>query len=118
MTLTAIHHVSLNVTDVPAAIDFYVNGLGLHQREDRPDFSFDGAWLDVGTQQVHLIEAPAPDRLGQHFAVAVDDLDAAVAELRERGLDVGDPKPVGRARQAFLSDPSGNVIELHQPPAR
>jgi catechol-2,3-dioxygenase len=28
---------------------------------------------------------------------------------------VTDASPVGSARQAFLSDPSGNGIELHEP---
>ena len=49
------------------------------------------------------------------FAIQVADLDAAVAELRAGGVDVGDPAPVGTGRQAFLHDPSGNMIELHQP---
>jgi glyoxylase I family protein len=44
----------------------------------------------------------------------VEDLDDTVVELRERGVEVSDPRPVGSSRQAFVSDPSGNVIELHQ----
>lgn len=110
----ALHHVSINVDDVGAALRFYVEGLGLVPRPDRPDFSFGGAWLDAGGQQVHLIEGAPPDRLGQHFALQVGDLDATVAELRDVGLDVSDPKPVGTSLQAFVSDPSGNVVELHQ----
>ena len=35
-----------------------------------------------------------------------------MAELRARGLTVTDPVSVGRARQAFLDDPSGNRVEL------
>jgi glyoxylase I family protein len=110
----AIHHVSVNVSDVDACVAFYTDALGATVRSDRPDFGFGGAWLDVGGQQVHLIEGRVPDALGQHFAVRVADLDAAVAELRGRGLEVGDPSPVGAGRQAFLTDPAGNTIELHQ----
>ena len=115
----AVHHVSINVADVPAAVRFYVDVLGLVERDDRPDFGFGGAWLDAGSggQQVHLIEAAVPDGLGQHFALLVDDLDAVVAELRAGGHRVGDPSPVGRSRQAFVTDPSGNLVELHEPPA-
>jgi glyoxylase I family protein len=111
----AVHHVSINVADVDAALAFYVDVLGLSPRGDRPDFAFGGAWLDAGGQQVHLIEAEPPSPLGQHFALQVEDLDAAVAELRARAVDVTDPKPVGSSRQAFLTDPSGNLVELHQP---
>jgi glyoxylase I family protein len=112
-----LHHVSINVSDVDAARDFYTRVLGLTERADRPDFDFDGAWLDIGGQQVHLIEAEVPPECGQHFAVAVTDLNAVVAELRGLGVAVTDPVPVGRGRQAFVNDPSGNRVELQQPPA-
>jgi glyoxylase I family protein len=110
----AVHHVSINVDDVEAALAFYTGVLGLEPRTDRPDFGFGGAWLDAGGQQVHLIEGRPPAGLGQHFALLVEDLDGVVAELRERAVEVSDPKPVGSSRQAFVTDPSGNLVELHQ----
>ena len=109
-----MHHVSINVDDVDAALSFYTDVLGLRRRTDRPDFAFGGAWLDAGGQQVHLIEGTPPTAAGQHFALQVDDLDGTVAELRGRDVEVSDPRPVGSSRQAFLSDPSGNLVELHQ----
>jgi glyoxylase I family protein len=112
-----LHHVSINVSDVDAARDFYTRVLGLTERADRPDFSFGGAWLDAGGQQVHLIEAEVPPELGQHFALAVTDLDAVVGELRALGVAVTDPVPVGPGHQAFVTDPAGNRVELQQPPA-
>jgi glyoxylase I family protein len=111
----AVHHVSINVDDVDAAVAFYVDVLGLVPRQDRPaDIGVDGVWLDAGGQQVHLIHAPAPTARGQHFALLVDDLDTAVDELRAREVNVSEPAPVGRSRQSFLNDPAGNLIELHQ----
>jgi glyoxylase I family protein len=110
----AVHHVSINVDDVDAAREFYVGVLGLALRADRPDFGFGGAWLDAGGQQVHLIEGELPTAVGQHFALLVGDLDATVAELRGQGIRVSDPSPVATGRQAFLTDPAGNVVELHQ----
>jgi glyoxylase I family protein len=110
-----VHHVSINVSDADESTTFYTDVLGLTRRSDRPDFTFRGAWLDLGDQQVHLIEGEVPDNRGQHFAIQVADLDATVAELRNRGIDVPDPKGVGAARQTFLVDPSGNVVELHEP---
>lgn len=109
-----VHHVSVNVDDVDAAVDFYTAVLGLRLRSDRPDFGFGGAWLDAGDQQVHLIEGPTPEGRGQHFALRVEGLDAVVDELRRRGLAVSNPVPVGRSRQAFVDDPSGNAVELHE----
>jgi catechol 2,3-dioxygenase-like lactoylglutathione lyase family enzyme len=111
----AVHHVSINVDDVDAAVAFYVDVLGLVMRQDRPpDLGVGGVWLDAGGQQVHLIHAPPPSPRGQHFALLVDDLDAAVSDLRARDVKVSDPAPVGRSHQSFLNDPAGNLIELHQ----
>lgn len=115
MQPVGLHHVSINVTDPDVARAFYVDVLGLVERPDRPDFGFGGAWLDAGGQQVHLIEAAPPPAVGQHFALQVADIDAAVAELRGRGVEVTDPKPVGTGRQSFLTDPDGNGVELNQP---
>ena len=110
----AVHHVSLNVSDVGAAVEFYTDVLGLTCRSDRPDFGFDGAWLDAGGQQVHLIKSDAAPAPGQHFAIQVGDLPEVVEELRGRGVEVGEPMTVGTGLQTFVNDPSGNLVELHQ----
>jgi glyoxylase I family protein len=109
-----VHHVSINVEDVDAAKRFYTEVLGLTERTDRPDFGFGGAWLDAGGQQVHLISAETPASKGQHFALQVDDLPSVISELRSRGVEVSEAMPVASSLQAFLNDPSGNQIELHQ----
>ena len=114
MKLLGLHHVSINVSDVAEALAFYCNVLGLEQRSDRPAFSFDGAWLNIGAQQLHLIGKTVPDPVGQHFAIQVDDIDVAVAGLRSKGLTVSDPVKVAANRQAFLNDPSGNLVELQE----
>ncbi|WP_436793374.1 VOC family protein [Actinospongicola halichondriae] len=110
----AVHHVSINVSDADRSIAFYTDVLGGTVRSDRPDFGFGGAWIDLGSAQVHLIEAPVPPNLGQHFAILVEDIDAAVAELRTKGIEVKDASPVGSNRQTFIDDPDGNVVEIHQ----
>jgi len=110
----AVHHVSINVPDVGAALSFYTEVLGGTVRDDRPDFGFGGAWIDLGTSQLHLLEATAPTVLGQHFAIQVSDLAATVAELRGRGVDVHDPSPVGPGLQTFVADPAGNTVELYE----
>jgi glyoxylase I family protein len=118
MQATAVHHVSINVDDVPKAIDFYVGVLGLTVRQDRPELGIDGAWLDAGRQQIHLLGAAAPPNLGQHFALLVDDIEASIKDLRGRGVEVSDANAVGTGLQAFLQDPAGNTIEIHQANAR
>jgi glyoxylase I family protein len=109
-----IHHVSVNVPDIGEAVAFYTDVLGGTRRDDRPDFGFGGAWIDLGGSQVHLLEAAAPPTLGQHFAIRVADLDDVVAELRARGVDLADPSDVGPGRQTFVADPAGNTVELYE----
>ncbi len=109
-----LHHVAVNVGDLEGALAFYCGVLGLTRRSDRPDLGLPGAWLEAGGQQVHLLEAPPPTARGQHFALAVGDLAASVAELRAAGVAVSDPSPVGRSLQSFVTDPWGNLVELHQ----
>jgi glyoxylase I family protein len=119
VTPTGVDHVAINVSDVPAGVTFYTEKIGLVQNFTRPDFGFPGAWLDAANgQQVHLIEAPVPNNLGQHFALVFEDLGSTVLELRTRGLQVTDPVAVGATgrQQAFTTDPWGNGIELHQRP--
>jgi len=112
-----IHHVSLNVSDTERSLRFYRDVLGLTELP-RPEFPFGGAWLDAGgDRQIHLIEADVPDDRGQHVAFAVRSIDATVAALRDAGIEVDEPRPVGDTaiRQTFVADPDGNRLEFTQP---
>ena len=55
-----------------------------------------------------------PDRRGDTVvSLAVGDLDAAVAELRERGMDLARRETIpGAGRKVWLVDPDGNEIAL------
>lgn len=110
----AVHHVSINVSNPERSVAFYTEVLGGTVRADRPDFGIGGAWIDLGTTQLHLIEADVPPNMGQHFAILVDDVDAVVRELRAKGIEIEAARVVGPDRQTFIDDPDGNAIELHQ----
>jgi glyoxylase I family protein len=117
VNVTGVHHVALDVDDLDAALAFYVEALGFSPLP-RPDFGIPGAWLTMGAQQLHLVEVPGPLPVngGRHFALHVTDRDAAVAELRDRGVRVDPIAEIpGAGLQAFLTDPAGNLIELNQP---
>jgi catechol 2,3-dioxygenase-like lactoylglutathione lyase family enzyme len=114
MKPAGIHHVSICVPDASAALTFYTEVLGLTQLP-RPDLG-PGHWLDAGGQQVHLMQSESKRSGGDHFAIRVDDLESAVADIRATGYKVDTiDHMVGAGRQAFLHDPSGNFIELNQP---
>lgn len=49
------------------------------------------------------------------LTVLVDDLDAKLAELTERGITAGEVEPVGGMRRTVLRDPDGNTITYAAP---
>ncbi|MFQ5458437.1 MAG: VOC family protein [Myxococcota bacterium] len=114
-----IHHASLCVTDLARARKFYEEVLGLEEIP-RPDFPFEGAWYRAGGSEIHLIvfaEGAAPatplNALHRHVGLAVADVGAASAELRDRGYEVlGGGEG---ATQAWVKDEDGNIIELISP---
>ena len=120
MKVTRFHHVSVNCNDTPVAamVAFYRDVLGLGDKV-RPDIpGIDGHWHAVGDQELHLVGAPARgagiDPTGHHYCVAVTDLDGAIAELEERGIDYERALQGEGTVQIWFTDPAGNTIELQQ----
>ena len=120
MRVTRFHHVSVNTNGTPLdeVIRFYRDVLGLGDKL-RPEIAgIAGHWHAVGDQELHLVGAPPQgtriDSTGNHYCVAVDDLDAAIAELDERGIEYQRALQGKGAVQIWISDPAGNTIELQQ----
>lgn len=53
--------------------------------------------------------------VSQRFAFRVDDIDETVRELARTGVEPRRFERPDGSRQAFLRDPSGNLIEPNQP---
>jgi glyoxylase I family protein len=122
VTIAGYSHVAVMVDDLDAAIDFYRDILGFSMLP-RPDFGpgTEGAWLQLGTAQVHLgtVEEMQPAGGFPHMAMHVPTAawDATMAELAARGvaflMEPNTREDFGRpVRAAFIRDPAGNVIEL------
>ena len=95
----ALHHVALDVDDLDAALRFYVDGLGFTELR-RPDFGFPGVrgstWATTSSTSSRS-PGPMPPNGGAHFALHVEDRDAAVDALRAKGITVR-PGPRGAGR--------------------
>ena len=119
MGITGIHHVSLIVADTCRSLGFYHDLLGISIAPGRPDLGYPGAWLDIGSRQIHLLELPNPDPVSgrpahggrdRHLALAVTDLEVIRKDLEAAGIAYSLSRS---GRQAlFCRDPDGNAIEL------
>jgi glyoxylase I family protein len=114
-----LHHGSLIVGDLASSLYFYCHVIGLEQNLQRPEMSFDGAWLDIGEQQIHLLKLPqteqpinTPEHAGRdrHLAIHVTSIDSIKAGLEEKKW----PFTMSHSgREAlFCRDPDGNGLEF------
>ena len=117
MKVTGVQHVALVVTDVDRAVRFYTDVLGCEVVAERPDFGLPGAWLRAGDQQVHLALAPRRRPTPSSTSRSRSTTSRARSTRSGRAGWKIDPVPLtpGAGHQAFLRDPSGNLIELNQP---
>ena len=119
MRATGFTHVSIGATDLEESVRFYRDFFGMEEVPS-PDFSGPVRWLRVGGLQLHLFldDSPAPER--HHFALDVDDFEAAYRKAEELGVRDGDRFSTVRelpdgAVQMYLRDPSGNLVEVNWP---
>ena len=109
-----VHHVAIIVGDLDEARRFYCDALCLEDI-DRPDFASDGFWVRVGGQQLHVSLGDEDPPRRNHFALLVEQLDAALSHLIAMQLPVHRGAEIdGAGLQAFVRDPFGNLIELNQ----
>ena len=117
--IKSILHASVIVADTKAALEFYQGVLGLERDPARPDLGYPGAWLNLGSQQIHLLELPNPDPVNgrpqhggrdRHTAFAVDSVDELVMVLAQHGINYTLSRSGRRA--LFCRDPDGNALEF------
>jgi glyoxylase I family protein len=115
----SLDHCSLIVANTSKALEFYEGILGLEVDESRPDIGYPGAWLQVGSSQIHLLEVPdpyasinRPEHGGRdnHVAFQVSDLDEIIRRLQAAGIAYSKSKS-GRMA-LFCRDFDGNAVEL------
>jgi predicted enzyme related to lactoylglutathione lyase len=98
---------------------FYRDVLGLVTRSDRPDF-INFAWGDVrlSVSVHHEVAGRADDPLRVMVNFTVEDIHAAVVQLRTRGVAFSRPPEQEKwgGWVATFNDPDGNTLQLFQLP--
>ncbi|ALJ16325.1 VOC family protein [Sphingopyxis macrogoltabida] len=109
-----LDHRHLSVEDVEGTAQFYETVFGarriyaeLVRGVPVIRLNLQGLWLTVSGELDPLI--------GHHIGFEVDDFDAAVADMREKGVEfITEPKDHGAAKVAFVRDNAGTIIEVIQ----
>ncbi len=130
MKILRIDHLGIAVNSIDQGKNFWTDIMGLQFEgtETVEAQKVTTAFFPVGESEVELLESTAPDgpiaryleKKGegiQHVAFRVDDIEAALQELKEKGVRLIDEKPrkgAGGAKIAFLHPKSTNgvLVEL------
>jgi methylmalonyl-CoA/ethylmalonyl-CoA epimerase len=116
--LKKIYHLGYAVEDLTTASRFYKEhfGVTLGEPEEVEEQGIIATMFDVGESKIELVQPTRSDspvgkflaKRGEgfhHVAFQVDDLEEALRELRESGVELIDEKPrvgAGGTRMAFL----------------
>ena len=126
MLFEQMHHVAIIVSDYRRAREFYVEKLGFpvlreNFRPDRGDWKLD---LKFGDGELEIFAIPGapprpswPEARGlRHLAFRVEDVEAAVRALEQRGIPCEPIRtdPFTGGRMTFFRDPDGLPLELHE----
>jgi YD repeat-containing protein len=113
-------HTSIHAEDPEASARWYEELFGL-ERIPAPNFGHTVLWLRVGDLQLHLFQRPqATAPQWHHIGIDVDDFDAVLSRAEELGAVDTDAWASARVLpsgevQAYLRDPSGNLVEVDWP---
>lgn len=132
MKVLKIDHLGIAVKRIDEGKAFWsdVLGLAFEGTETVEEQKVTTAFFPVGESEVELLESTAPDgpvakyieKKGegiQHVAFCVENIEEALKELKEKGIQLIDEKPrkgAGGAKIAFLHPKStgGVLVELCQ----
>ena len=127
MNIKGIHHIAILTDNYESSKRFYTEVLGFEviretYRAERRSYKLDLAI--AGHYQIELFSFPEfrergsyPEAKGlRHLAFAVDDVEAAAAELKTKNVRV-EPVRVDELTHkkfVFFSDPNGQPLELYE----
>lgn len=130
MKILKIDHLGIAVKSIPAGEKFWTESLGMicEGSETVAEQKVATAFFPVGESELELLEATSEDSpiarfLGKkgegihHIALRVDDIEAALSELKQKGVRLIDETPrygAGGAKIAFIHPQSANgvLVEL------
>ena len=132
MKPTVVDHIGIAVKSIDDALAFWQSALGVKCTgvEEVEEQKVKTAFLPIGDTEVELLEATSDEspvakfieKKGEgihHLAIRVDNLEAALSEMKDKGIRLIDETPrygAGGARIAFVHPKStgGILLELSE----
>ena len=128
MKVICVDHIGIAVKDIAESAKLYTDILGLKLKgtEEVAEQKVRVAFIPAGDAKVELLETTEPDgpigkfieRNGegvQHIALRVENIEEALAELKNAGVKLIDEKPrygAGGAKIAFIHPKATNGVLL------
>ncbi len=128
MKILKIDHIGIAAKSIDQAAPFWsaILGLPLAGKETVEEQKATTGFLPVGESELEILESTSPDGAVakfienrgegvQHIALRVDNIEAALKELKEKGIRLIDEKPrrgAGGAKIAFIHPKSTNGVLL------
>jgi predicted enzyme related to lactoylglutathione lyase len=111
-----VDFVAVSTKDLPKAVDFYENVLGLERSVYLEERNY--AEFEIGNLTLSVLDAEKMGMThsvrGHEIALHVDDVAAARTTLEGRGVEFrGDTFDTGVCHMALFADPDGNPLMLH-----
>jgi len=123
-----IDHIGIAAKAIDQVAPFWnvILGLPMVGKETVEEQKATTAFLPVGESEIEILESTSPDGAlakfiesrgegVQHIALRVDNIEAALKELKEKGVRLIDEKPrrgAGGAKIAFIHPKSTNGVLL------
>ena len=135
MKIQKINHIGIVVRDIEETLALYRDTLGLEltRVEERPEQAVNIAFLPAGESEIELLQPTTEDsgvakflaKRGEgihHICLQVEDIEGALRELAEKGLQLIDEQPrqgTHGEKLAFVHPKSthGVLLELYELPA-
>jgi len=118
-----LEHIQYVCRDLDRMVDFYCSVFGWRLRgrgvEQAADRSY--GWVHIGTDETYVAfrtsydGAPYSEDMAlrqTHFGVVVEDMDAVVARLEQRGCEARRKGSHPYRERVYTRDPDGNEIEI------
>ena len=124
--IKGILHIGLVVQDLGSSVEFYTKILGfkLVSQKNHPEVGLNNAFLSFRDQLLELIQY-TDSRAGivrgwgivDHLSFEVENLDAAIAKLKESKVDlIGQKRTLDGEKLIFFKGPSGERLEFIERP--